>query len=45
MFHAPQSGLEPENKGLNRFGFFAVQCFQWFEIWLPTLDAFRTLAT
>jgi len=40
----PQSGLEPENKGLNPCRFFAVRHFQRVEIWLPSVDTFRTFA-
>jgi hypothetical protein len=39
IFHASQSGFEPDNKGLNYCSFYAAQCFQRVEIWLPGMDS------
>jgi hypothetical protein len=35
MFHAPSQDSNLKTKGLTPCGFFAVQCFQRVEIWLP----------
>ena len=39
MFHAPSQDSNLKTKGLTPCGFFAVQCFQRVDIWLPSLDS------